>query len=193
MVAQEVRNLATRSADTAKRIKDLVNNANDKTSEGKKISSEMISGYTSLTKNVNNTITLISNVEISSKEQKVGIEQINDSIAMQDRETQKIALAAHETLEIAVSSADISQKIVEIVNQKEFIGKNEIKDRRKSDFDLEYENSERRSGEKAILREKSTLKINKNRAKKEVSKKTRKPEANNKVFSTNSKNEWESF
>ena len=192
MVADEVRNLATRSADTAKRIKDLVANANNKTSEGKKISDEMISGYTNLTENINNTIRLIANVETSSKEQKLGIEQINDAISTQDRETQKIAFAANETLEIAVSSADISQKIVDSVNQKEFIGKNDIKDRREKDFDLDYDNNERRSGEKAIMRQKSNLKINKNKIIKERSEKT-KEEVNSTVFATNDQKEWESF
>ena len=192
VVAQEVRNLATRSADTAKRIKDLVANANNKTSEGKKISDEMISGYTNLTENINNTIRLIANVETSSKEQKLGIEQINDAISTQDRETQKIAFAANETLEIAVSSADISQKIVDSVNQKEFIGKNDIKDRREKDFDLDYDNNERRSGEKAIMRQKSNLKINKNKIIKERSEKT-KEEVNSTVFATNDQKEWESF
>jgi len=189
VVAQEVRNLASRSADTAKRIKDLVTNANTKTGEGKKISDEMISGYSLLTENINKTITLISNVEMSSKEQKLGIEQINDAISTQDSETQKIALAANETLEIAVSSADISQKIVDSVNQKEFTGKNDIKNRREKDINLDYEHNEKRSGEKAILRQKSNLKLNK----KERSKNTSKEEANNEVFATNDKNEWESF
>lgn len=193
VVAQEVRNLATRSADTAKRIKDLVSNANNKTSEGKKISDEMISGYTNLTENINNTIRLISNVETSSQEQKLGIEQINDAISTQDRETQKIAFAANETLEIAVSSADISQKIVDSVNQKEFVGKNDIKDRREKDFDLDYDNNERRSGEKAIMRQKSNLKINKNKIIKERSEKTKEEEVNNKVFDTKDQKEWESF
>ena len=193
VVAQEVRNLATRSADTAKRIKDLVANANNKTSEGKKISDEMISGYTNLTENINNTIRLIANVETSSKEQKLGIEQINDAISTQDRETQKIAFAANETLEIAVSSADISQKIVDSVNQKEFIGKNDIKDRREKDFDLDYDNNERRSGEKAIMRQKNNLKINKNKIIKERSEKTKEEEVNSTVFATNDQKEWESF
>ena len=79
------------------------------------------------------------------------------------------------------------------VNQKEFIGKNDIKDRREKDFDLDYDNNERRSGEKAIMRQKNNLKINKNKIIKERSEKTKEEEVNSTVFATNDQKEWESF
>ncbi|RXJ93420.1 chemotaxis protein, partial [Arcobacter sp. CECT 8989] len=45
VVAAEVRNLASRSAEAAKEIKDLVENATSKANEGKSISADMITGY----------------------------------------------------------------------------------------------------------------------------------------------------
>jgi methyl-accepting chemotaxis protein len=45
VVAAEVRNLANRSADAAKEIKNLVEDANVKSNQGKSISDSMISGY----------------------------------------------------------------------------------------------------------------------------------------------------
>ena len=120
VVAQEVRNLASRSAEAAKEIKNLVENANEKTNDGKIISDKMINGYVALNQNINKTIELINQVATASKEQKSGIEQINDAVAQQDRQTQKIASAATQTYEIATQTSKISKEIVEKVNEKEF-------------------------------------------------------------------------
>lgn len=126
VVAQEVRNLASRSAEAAKEIKDLVENANEKAVEGKQIADSMIHGYESLNENIVKTIELIRTVETSSQEQRTGIEQINDAINMQDRQTQEIARAASETFDIATNTSDLSTKIVQNADEKNFIGKNDI-------------------------------------------------------------------
>ena len=123
VVAQEVRNLASRSADAAKEIKTLVESANSKTTDGKRISAEMIHGYKALRENMNKTISLIKHVEDASKEQRSGIEQINDAVTQQDRQTQKIAQAASEANDIAVAVSDMSKQIVDDVNLKDFDGK----------------------------------------------------------------------
>ena len=123
VVAQEVRNLASRSAEAAKEIKTLVESANSKTTDGKRISAEMIHGYKALRENMNKTISLIKHVEDASKEQRSGIEQINDAVTQQDRQTQKIAQAASEANDIAVAVSDMSKQIVDDVNLKDFDGK----------------------------------------------------------------------
>ncbi len=123
VVAQEVRNLASRSALAAKKIKSIVENANTKASDGKVIAQNMMKGYLELNENITNTIKLISNVEISSKEQQLGIEQINDAVNKQDQQTQKIANAASQTYDIAMDTSNISTQIVESSNEKEFRGK----------------------------------------------------------------------
>ena len=120
VVAQEVRNLANKSAEAANEIKTLVENANAKTTEGKNISDKMILGYEILNNNINNTIGLIKQVEESSKEQQVGIEQINDAITEQDQQTQQIAKAANETHKIAIDTNAISDEIVDNLKNKKF-------------------------------------------------------------------------
>ncbi len=120
VVAQEVRNLAARSAEAANEIKTLVENATTKASEGKQIAKKMIMGYSSLKENIENTISVISDVSISSKEQKRGIEQINDAVTQVDQQTQKIALVAGETKTIAEQTNAIANDIVEDTNKKIF-------------------------------------------------------------------------
>ena len=126
VVAQEVRNLASRSAEAAKEIKDLVENANLKANEGKEIADGMIDGYNGLKENINNTIELIEKVSESSKEQLIGIEQINDAVNQLDQQTQENASVATNTKGISEHTSQIAQRIVNNANDKEFDGKNEV-------------------------------------------------------------------
>ena len=125
VVAQEVRNLASRAADAAKEIKDLVENATNRTNKGKKIADDMIQGYDKLNENIDKTTEIIKDIASSSSEQRTSIEQINNVINKLDQQTQKNASVASETHDIAIDTSTIAQKILELVNEKEF--KNKIK------------------------------------------------------------------
>ena len=127
VVAQEVRNLAARSAEAAKEIKSIVENATKKANEGKGIAGNMIDGYKELNQNIQETINLISDIQMSSGEQLKGIEQINSAVNQLDQQTQKNAAVASETHDIALITDNIAKLIVSKANEKEFIGKNEVK------------------------------------------------------------------
>mgnify|MGYP001191720210 CR=1 FL=1 len=127
VVAQEVRNLASRSAEAAKEIKTLVENATQKANQGKSIAGNMIKGYKQLNENISQTIGLISNIEGASKEQLLGIEQINDAVNQLDQQTQQNAMVASQAHDIAVLTDEIAKLVVSDANKKEFIGKNEVK------------------------------------------------------------------
>ena len=66
VVAAEVRNLASRSAEAAKEIKTIVENATAKANDGKKISADMIDGYKKLNENISHTtnLTQLSHIKI---------------------------------------------------------------------------------------------------------------------------------
>ena len=149
VVAGEVRNLAARSAEAASEIKMLVENATNKANEGKDISDKMIEGYHGLNNNISKTIDLIKDVEMASKEQQSGIEQINDAVNSLDQQTQQNASVASQSQEIANTTSAIADKIVEDADEKEFIGKGEI-DRRKKSIDTSYKGSEKRDVESRI-------------------------------------------
>ncbi len=127
VVASEVRNLASRSAEAAKEIKAIVENATSKANEGKTIANHMIDGYKQLNENIANTATIIRDIETSSREQFLGIEQINDAINKLDQQTQQNASIATQTQEVATLTDQIAKLIVEDTNSKDFEGKNEIK------------------------------------------------------------------
>ncbi|MBK6547427.1 MAG: chemotaxis protein [Arcobacter sp.] len=127
VVAGEVRNLATRSAEAAKEIKAIVERATVKANEGKNIATNMIDGYKNLNSNISSTMNLISDIENASKEQLLGIEQINDAVNQLDQQTQQNAMIASQSHDIALSTDEIAKLIVSDANQKEFEGKNEVK------------------------------------------------------------------
>jgi methyl-accepting chemotaxis protein len=125
VVAAEVRSLASRSAEAAKEIKTLVEHATQKANHGKVIADEMIHGYQTLNENINKTLGLIKDVEMASKEQSSGIEQINHAVAQLDQQTQQNASIANQTKTIAMTTQNIAKSVVISANEKEFIGKEE--------------------------------------------------------------------
>lgn len=126
VVAGEVRNLATRSADAAKRIKSIVENATQKANKGTTTANHMIVGYKDLNTNLLKTINLIEEIQSVSKEQLLRIEQINDAINRLDEQTQQNASVASQSHSVALTTDSISKLIVKNANTKEFEGKDSI-------------------------------------------------------------------
>jgi len=181
VVAQEVRNLASRSAEAANEIKTLVENATQKANHGKEIADKMINGYSGLNENISDTIKLIEDIEGASKEQLLGIEQINDAVNSLDRQTQENAMIASQTHDVAIQTDTIAKLVVSDANKKEFIGKDQVK--RKQALDLKYEGKERRQRE-GLIKESLTN--------------TKKPNSmreiiENKNKKKNNDSDWESF
>ncbi|NQY20068.1 MAG: methyl-accepting chemotaxis protein [Campylobacteraceae bacterium] len=112
VVAQEVRNLANNSAQAAEEIKSLVESALTKAKKGKTISHEMITEYEELSTNINETIEIIDDVSLASKEQMSGIKQINDSINNLDKVTQENASEANVVSEIANDTLRMAKNLV---------------------------------------------------------------------------------
>ncbi|RBQ30590.1 methyl-accepting chemotaxis protein [Arcobacter sp. FW59] len=121
VVAQEVRNLASRSAEAAREIKNIVEKATLKANEGKNIANNMIEGYSQLNSNISNTLVTIEGVANASKEQEVGILQINDAINSLDSSTQKNAQVADEISNMATSIASMSSSLVTAASRASFI------------------------------------------------------------------------
>ena len=175
VVAQEVRNLASRSAEAANEIKILVTNATTKANDGKKISDKMIVGYEGLNENISKTIELISDVESASKEQQVGIEQINDAVNELDQQTQQNANIASQTHDVAVQTDEIAKLVVSNANEKEFIGKDNVK----AQTSNQVTNTVQSQSSKSISKPKGEIQL--------------KAQLKQKVVASNDTDEWESF
>ena len=139
VVAQEVRNLATRSADAANEIKKLVQNATEKITEGKQIASLMSKGYEKLSTNIKDTIEVIERVSLASKEQQIGIEQINNAITTLDRNTQINAQNLQHIAILSDSIATLSSDLITIASNAKF---NDRIKKQVCDVDLVYKTSQ---------------------------------------------------
>jgi methyl-accepting chemotaxis protein len=169
VVAAEVRNLASRSAEAAKEIKDLVQNATTKANQGKEIAGNMIEGYKQLNGNISQSINLISDIQNASKEQLLGIEQINDAVNQLDQQTQQNAMVASQTHDVAVLTDEIAKLIVSSADKKEFLGKNQVEAR-----NIEKKSNPNSASKNNILRKQE-----------KVEKKI--------IASKNDESDWESF
>ncbi len=116
VVAAEVRNLANRSAEAARDIKNLVESASIKSNEGKQIAQDMISGYENLTLKIAQTKDIIQNVTQFSKEQEIGIIQINETISRLDAATQKNASTASNIDVLSNEVSKLSTKLLQITS-----------------------------------------------------------------------------
>ena len=177
VVAAEVRNLANRSAEAAKEIKTIVENATSKANHGKEIANHMIVGYKELNENIQQTINLISDVQMSSKEQLSGIEQINVAVAQLDQQTQQNVQIASQTNDVATITDNIAKIIVNDANEKKFIGKEQLK---ANEVDLKLNSS-------------FDIKPSQVSSKKSSSKITHTKVEPNIVTSKKEEDEWESF
>ncbi|PHO14218.1 chemotaxis protein [Malaciobacter marinus] len=126
VVAAEVRNLASRSAEAAKEIKALVEDATLKANSGKNISSKMIEGFSQLEEKIFNTSKLIDDVTNAAKEQSIGMTQIADAVGQLDQFTQENAAIADKTNDIAQRTNKIAIEVVENVNKNSFDGKGKV-------------------------------------------------------------------
>jgi methyl-accepting chemotaxis protein len=120
VVAAEVRNLASRSAEAAREIKDIVLKATQKANEGKNISDMMIKGYDELNSNITQTIEIMQNVNTSSQEQMQGIEQINSMINLLEHVTNENASQANNVASISAQTQTMAEQLVNEVKNKKF-------------------------------------------------------------------------
>ena len=120
VVAGEVRNLASRSAEAANEIKNIVESATTKAIEGQKVSSNMIEGYDELNTTIGETKEIIDTVATSSENQRNKIVQINEAISQLDHMTQENAKSAANLNGISNEVEKLSNEIEVTISQAKF-------------------------------------------------------------------------
>jgi len=104
VVASEVRNLAQRSAEAAKEIKDLIKDSVDKVDTGTDLVNQSGNALEEIVGSVKRVSDIIAEIATANQEQSTGIEQVNQSVLQMDESTQQNAAmveqvaAASETL-----------------------------------------------------------------------------------------------
>ncbi len=115
VVATEVRNLAGRSAQAAKEIKELIQNSSEKVEYGTDLvnqSGDNLKGIVLASQRVND---IVAEIAVASREQSVGVEQVNRAITDMDGVTQQNAALAEETSAVSHSLTEQAYKLEEAV------------------------------------------------------------------------------
>jgi len=123
VVAEEVRNLAQRSAQAARDTASLIEESILKSTEGSRKLEEVASSIVGITESAGKVKTLVDEVEASSKEQAQGIDQISKAVAQMDQVTQKTAANAEESASASEELNAQSQSLMAVVKQlRELVG-----------------------------------------------------------------------
>ncbi|VAW46799.1 Methyl-accepting chemotaxis protein I (serine chemoreceptor protein) [hydrothermal vent metagenome] len=117
VVASEVRNLAGRSADAAKDIKILIEKTNTEVSVGTELVKSSGDALNEINQQVGEVSTMVSEMARGSKEQALGIDQINIAMGSLDQATQENAALVEETASAAVQMTNDADVLAEVVDK----------------------------------------------------------------------------
>jgi methyl-accepting chemotaxis protein len=115
VVASEVRNLAQRAAAAAKEIKSLIKDSVQKVEEGAKLVDESGATLTEIVGSVKRVSDLIAEIAGASREQSIGIEQINRAVVQMDQTTQQNAALVEEMASASESMEQQARALEELV------------------------------------------------------------------------------
>ena len=108
VVASEVRSLAGRSATAAKEIKALIQDSVSRVSEGSRLVDESGRTLEGIVGAVKKVTTIVAEIASASREQSIGIEQVNRAVMQMDEGTQQNAALVEEA---AASSESILERV----------------------------------------------------------------------------------
>lgn len=112
VVAAEVRNLAQRSSEAAKTIKDLITNSSAQVNDGVELVSRAGAALKEIVGSIETVAAIVADIANASAEQAAGIEQVNKALTQMDEVTQQNSALVEEnaatakTLEHQASQMD---------------------------------------------------------------------------------------
>ncbi|MDD5456882.1 MAG: methyl-accepting chemotaxis protein [Candidatus Margulisbacteria bacterium] len=120
VVANEVRNLAQRSANAAREIANMIETSKNKTDMGVKNSKEVAEILKEIHDKSNEVTTFVDRITQLSKQQNAGIKEINTAISTIDKVTQANAASSEEeaaSAEELSAQAQVLQHVVEQISE----------------------------------------------------------------------------
>lgn len=112
VVASEVRNLAGRSAESAKEIKNLIMDSVNRIEDGSKLVSESGEALGEIVISVKKVSEIVSEMAAASQEQSAGIDQVNKAVMQMDEMTQQNAALVEEG---AAASRSLEEQTINLV------------------------------------------------------------------------------
>ncbi|MDX3896156.1 methyl-accepting chemotaxis protein [Pusillimonas sp.] len=115
VVASEVRALAQRSASAAREIKDLIDTSVARAAEGNRLASEAGDRMSETVASIRRVTDIMNEIMVASREQSVGIEQVNQAVSQMDQVTQQNAALVEEAAAAAASLQQQSSRLAGLV------------------------------------------------------------------------------
>jgi methyl-accepting chemotaxis protein len=116
VVASEVRTLAQRSATAAKEIKVLIDASVAKVGDGTRLVGEAGATMQNVVASVQRVSDIMTEISEASREQRIGIEQVNGAIAEMDQVTQQNAALVEEAAAATESMQEQAQNLAQAVS-----------------------------------------------------------------------------
>ena len=117
VVAEEVRNLAMRSAEAAKNTNDLIGNTVNSVNEGARLNKDVNESFKKNAEIVDKTSELAGEIAAASQEQSQGIDQINKAVTGMDKVTQSNAANAEESAAASEEMSAQAEGMKEVVRE----------------------------------------------------------------------------
>jgi methyl-accepting chemotaxis protein len=116
VVAGEVRNLAQRSAQAAREIKNMISESVQKVDAGSVLVNEAGTSMAEIVEQVRRVNALISEISTAAMEQSLGISQVTDAVSQMDQVTQQNSALVEQSAAAAESLKGESGKLAEAVS-----------------------------------------------------------------------------
>jgi len=118
-VAEEVRNLAQRSAEAAKNTSVLIEESQQNSESGVKVSEDVAKSLNSIRETSGKVVSVIEEIAAASNEQSKGIHEINNAVSEMDKVTQRNAANSEESAsaseELSAQAQEMNSVVVQLM------------------------------------------------------------------------------
>lgn len=123
VVAEEVRNLAQRSAEAAQDTSELIQRSQASSDRGSSVAGEVSENLEKIEQSISNVSGLVAEISAASKEQAIGIQQMNSVMGEMDEVVQSNASSSEESASAAEELSSQAVELKYVVNElKELVG-----------------------------------------------------------------------
>jgi methyl-accepting chemotaxis protein len=117
VVADEVRNLAQRSAQAANETSQLIQDTIERVKKGSELNNELEESFSKVNASASQVASLVEQISKASQEQSKGIDQVNAAMGQMDQVVQQSAAGAEESASAAEELSSQAQVLRQTVDQ----------------------------------------------------------------------------